>query len=330
MVHGFTRHSAGDAPCDHGARPRLAYFCARSVRALWRDYAPNQALRFLLRGLLWPRVTYRWCRFIAQLDFGATDWTLAAGLLEKPHRPYINVGWNRRQRLAALLSHYQTIGQLPRCDVLRRVHAARRALVLLHLAHADYRLVLGGSGHSREGELELELQTLGGLRIVTVLFAFVCTQPTLTVAIGCLQGGPPGAHADILAVSKAFDGTPVKLLITRLLRRLVLALVPAGTLAHLVAVDDAAQVFQHRHYRAKRKVSASYAATWQALGGSRRNDGFWELPLTESPPDYQALKSSKRGAARRRWQALQALSAAMHASLDSGTTEPFRLDRGSD
>lgn len=297
------------------------HFCVRSTRALWTDYAPNQALRFLLRSLLWPRLTYRWCRFISGIDLGPVDWTVTAGLLEKPHRPYINIRWNRQQRLAALMTHYETIRQLPQHELLRRAHGETHVLAVLQLAQDDYQLVLRGGGHSREGELELALQTARGQRVVTVLFSFVRPAPELTVAIGCLQGGTPSAHSSVAAVSKAFYGTPVKLLITRLVRHLVLKLVPDRGLAHLIAVDDAVQVFQHRHYRMKHKVSACYSTTWEALGGQLRGDGFWELPLAEPPPDYLALKSSKRSAARHRWQALQGLYAAMEASLDSHTPQ---------
>lgn len=288
----------------------------RSLRALWVDYAPTRALRFITRAAYWPLVTFRWCRFLSRMDFGQPDWVAAAGLLQKPYRPYINIQWTPRRRLSALITHYRTVGQLPRQDLLHRAHAEGCTLVTLRVVDGDYQLILAGCHDSREGELELLLQTMQGERIVTVLFAFVEPLPAPTVALGCLQGAAPAVRKHVVALSKAFHGVPVKLLVVKLARHLLPRLAPGTGIAHLVAVDDRVHVFQHWHYRRKHKVSASYSTTWSALGGQLRDDGFWEIPLTESPPDYLRLKSSKRSAAKHRWEALQDLYAAMELGLD--------------
>lgn len=305
----------GLAPQPAVTLASFAVFFGRATRALWTGYAPNQALRFLLRCLLWPAPSYRWCRFLARAIPEPGNYRFAAGLLEKPHRPYVNVRWRRPQRMAALMGHYEIVRRLPLAGFLARAHVGAQQLARFETARGAYQLVLNGGGHSREGELELELRADGGRRVVMAAFSFIGADPALTVAIGCLQGGPAGAHDDILCVSRMFHGTPVKLLIVRLLRHLVGRLAGAAGVAHLIAVDDSAQIYQHRRYRSKHKVTASYGATWEALGGAARGDGFWELPVTEAPPDYTTIKSSKRSAARHRWEALHQAYAAVDALL---------------
>lgn len=319
-VNGYsmTRAATGSlaaSPLRTVTPTRLIGFVAHATRALWTQYAPRQALRFVLRWLLRPRVSFGWCRFLAGTLPDPDNYGFAAGLLEKPQRPYINMRWGCRQRMVALTNHYRIIRCLPLSGLLTEAHVYPQTLATFEAAGAGYRLVLHGGGHSREGELELELRAEDGRRVVMIAFSFIRSEPALTVAIGCLQGGPALAHRDIASVSRAFYGIPVKLLITRLMRHLVGCVAVERGVAHLVAVDDSAQVFQHHHYRAKRKVTASYGATWEALGGEPRDDGFWELPVCEVPPDYAAMKSSKRSAARHRWEALGRTYAAIDASL---------------
>lgn len=297
----------------------FAVFFARATRALWNDYAPNQALRFLLRCVLWPGPSFQWCSFLASVAPDSRNYRFAAGLLEKPHRPYINVRWRRSQRMAALVNHYEIVRCLPSACFLAGAHLEAYPLARFDAAGSEYQLVLKGGGHSREGELELELRAGNGRRVVMAAFSLIGAEPALTVAIGCLQGGPADAHDDIVRISRMFHGMPVKLLIVRLLRHLVSDLAGSAGLAHLIAVDDSAQIYQHRHYRAKRKVTASYGAIWEALGGTSRGDGFWELPVTDAPPDYASIKSSKRSAARHRWEALHRAYAAMDARLQDAT-----------
>ncbi|MDO8652053.1 MAG: DUF535 family protein [Undibacterium sp.] len=228
-------------------------------------------------------------------------------VLKKIFRPYLTTRLRCSERLAVLTSHYAFIAEHGLGELILRAAAA--PVVLSEFA--------GKSGTSyqielvmvdtmeREGELVLQLVSAGAILFSVALTFFnqAGGATALTVAIGCLQGGrAENSLEQIRFATRDLFGLRPKTLMVRLVQQIGQQFACRDLL--LVGNQNRAVTTQLR----KGIVFADYDTTWLELNAVRRPDGDFILPCSVlAEPDLQAIASSKRSEAKKRYALLSAI-----------------------
>ncbi|MEG2765632.1 MAG: VirK/YbjX family protein [Acidaminococcaceae bacterium] len=128
--------------------------------------------------------------------------------------------------------------------------------------------------------------------------------------IGALQGPQKGGEV-IKALTKRFFGYRTKNLIFYGLRNVAKEL----GCQHIYAVSNAGY-YAMNHVRLDRKLKTSFGDFWEECEGQVCSDSrFYEIPIEEYRKDMSEMKPSKRANHRRRFEAMDAITASIHASL---------------
>ena len=136
----------------------------------------------------------------------------------------------------------------------------------------------------------------GGLVLLSLAFTLSAQGKAPMLLVGCLQGSPDAAVRDAIrdATKELFGLRPRQLLLVALK-----AIARAYGLSGIVGISDRLHVY--RHWRKRRRIMQSYDEMWQDLGGTRRDDGLFELPLMHQQRALTDYPSNKRSAMARRW-----------------------------
>lgn len=281
--------------------PRLREHAKLWLRARWHGAA-----------------TAGWLRFLNADPFLAELAEACPALLHKIYRPYVTATLTSVQRTAALIDHYDFVRQHGWAPLVRE--AVRAPVLLARFAGksgAVYGLRLGAvDAMRREGELVFQLFR-GETPLCFCAFSLFRTTRA-QLGIGGLQGtNVPGGANLIRTATRDLHGLRPKHLLVKL----------AGALGHAAGCRTLLLVGNRNHAvrRARRegKVDANYDAFWHACGATARPDGDFELPCRPVlPPDLAAVPSSKRAAARQRYQVLAALQDDVLAALSLGRGAP--------
>lgn len=227
------------------------------------------------------------------------------GVLKKIHRPYLTSQLVCADRLDVITSHYAFVMRHGLGAVVAR--AAKAPVTLAQFAGKSgklYQIELAAIGvMEREGELVLQLVNDGAL-MFSIAFTFFDHAGPLTMAIGCLQGGRSEDSLErIRFATRDMFGLRPKTLMVRL----------AQQIGHEFGCRDLLLVGNQNRVVTQplRKgiVFADYDATWEEIGAARRLDGDFKLPcLPLAEPDLQAIASSKRSEARKKFALLSSVS----------------------
>jgi uncharacterized protein VirK/YbjX len=259
------------------------------------------AIKLHARALASPRLTQGWLDVLNSHPALATLAQLQPRLLHKIYRPYLSSRLSRRERLAALASHYRFI--------VRHGLAALTAQAIpggVELAAfsgksgAHYTIVLHAIvPMEREGELVLQLRCNNAL-VQSVAFSFLQDGVHASVGIGCLQGPQCGAGLELArAATRDLHGLRPKNLLVRLVQQVGFAY---GCCQMLMVGNDNRPV---RKQLRKGRVHADYDGFWQEMGALQRGDGDYALRcLPLQAPDLEQIPSKKRAEARRRHELL--------------------------
>lgn len=241
-------------------------------------------------------------------------------LLHKIYRPYVTATLTAVQRTAALIDHYDFVrrhgwGPLVRAAVRAPVPLARFAgksgtVYTLRLCAPD--------AMRREGDLVFQLMH-GDVPLYACAFSlFRATRGQL--GVGGLQGTNASGGADLIrTATRDLHGLRPKHLLVKLL----------GALGHAAGCRTLLLVGNRNHAvrRARRegKVHADYDGFWRECGATARPDGDFELRcMPVLAPDLSGIPSSKRSAARQRYQLLAALQDDVLAALSMGAASAAR------
>lgn len=256
--------------------------------------------RLYLRSLIHARSTACWLDFLWSAPALLEAARLNPDLAEKLHRPYMRKDLSAGERLALLLSHYRFGISQPHGGLLLSATLRDVPLAELHgKSGKGFQLMLGPAGSlQKEGELRLRLEC-GGLVLLSLAFTLSAQGKAPMLLVGCLQGSPGPAVRDAIrdATKELFGLRPRQLLLVALK-----AIARAYGLSGIVGISDRLHVY--RHWRKRRQIMQSYDEMWQDLGGTRRADGLFELPLMHQPRALTDYPSNKRSAMARR-QALE-------------------------
>jgi len=271
----------------------------RSLRGRfdWRGDAGKRALtaaKYVARSLLMLRPHADYLSYVesepALRAFRRRD----PRMLERHFHRYLNLGWNRHQRLRAMRQHYRHLLATMPAPLFRAVYAEGAApLGLLGLKDGS-RLILSLRPPiflGCEGELCIQLADELGNPLYRIVVTLIDARPTL--AIGCIQG-PVGAAARdaVRELTRNLHGMRPKCLMLALVH----ALARHWGVARLLAVGNAA----HPLCNARRRFVADYDAFWQEQQGRAVRGGWYELPVQPERKTEAEVSSQHRSAFRKR------------------------------
>ena len=169
------------------------------------------------------------------------------------------------------------------------------------------------AGQNKEGCIALNLKWEEE-KLYQIMFWFGPDMEKTGAAIwiGALQGTPNGSDV-IKRMTKAFFGYRTKNLIFYGLRNLPRCL----RVQKIYAVTNEGY-YAMNHVRIDRKLKTDFGAFWEECEGKpcEQDKRFYVMPVKEYRKDMSELKPSKRAQHRRRYEKLDAISAAFDKSCE--------------
>ena len=270
----------------------------------------NYRLKFLLRTLLFYTPTRHMLDSLSQRPSFEQLLKAQVTLPSKPHRQYLTLGMNARQRADAVVSHYEFIDTLTGSRLAQALMSADETpLVELEGKDAS-RFTLSASCASkaeREGETTLWLHDASRTLLASVTFSVVNNHGEWQLVIGGLQGPRRNvSHEVIKQATRACHGIFPK----RLLMEFIWLLASHSGISAVYGVSDNGHVFRALRYRLSkgRHFNASYDEFWTSVDGVKENRWRWRLPREMARKPLESIASKKRAEYRRRFQLLDSLA----------------------
>jgi uncharacterized protein VirK/YbjX len=232
-------------------------------------------------------------------------------------------------RLAALLKHYDVLGELFAPEVRMAIYKDGVDLVRIALADGGDRWDISLFYHDRferEGEMTLAIRDVGtGVMLAGLTFCVAQNAGDRIAIIGGVQAcSDPRTRGLIQVATKGLFGMRPKALLLWCLQQLA----QPWSLTQIQAVGDSQHVW--RHWMKRREIAASYDEFWRESDGrTLPGGGSWELPLKYISRPRGELKPSRRKTYERRYAMLDALGSkllARFADLAPGGQARAALD----
>ncbi len=290
-------------------------------------YIPNKLwasrrfrLKFMLRTLAFPVTTLRYLQQLAALPNLPQLLSVQGLLPAKPHRPYLQAGFNVEQRARAIIDHYLQLSRLDSVALRQLLQSPGDNLLaaLNGKSGEEFCIHCCPGRFDREGEITLELR-YQTLLIGSLSFSLITENQQRTLLIGGLQGPRKHISNDVIRdATKAAHGVFPK----RLLLEAVFVLAQRCQVETILAVGDDTHVFRSLRYRHSKDdhFFASYSEFWLSLGGEARADGLFRLPLGMARKALEDIASKKRAEYRRRYDLLDRLNQQVNAA--TGAAQP--------
>jgi uncharacterized protein VirK/YbjX len=272
----------------------------------------RELAKIRLRALLHWRQTPDWLELLNSHPAFSEYLRNYPKFLYKIYRPYVSHALSPAQRLETVRAHYQfmfrrglgqTIARASNGPVVLGEAVGKSGLVY----QVQLRTV---NMFEREGELALQLVQDDKV-LYTVAFAVAPRDGVPAISLGCLQGGKlEDAREAIRTATRELHGIRPK----QLMANLVQQLGHDYGCERMVMVSNRNRVI----YKAIRngRVLADYDQLWQELGARVRADGDFELECAApAAPDLEQIPSKKRSEARKRYELVRSLAAAVSVSL---------------
>ena len=277
-------------------RPVLgtARVLAKAAGSVAREQTVSAALTFCSKSLRDPGALADWIEFIIAHHDDHHALRPNARVLRKPQRNCGLIGRSVRERVRALVSHYEFSAVNFRDDVHRTLlDLGQVPLAKISARDTTFGMWLGSSlpfGQKQEGELTVWLTDSAGLSLARMAFTFdVDPNGKPLLLIGGLQG--LAAQSDkklIVAATRTLSGLRPKdaVLVG------VQAVARALGIQRVSAVSNANHVLAAEWFMSDSVISRDYDGFWHERGGVPDANGGFSLPL----PDYAARVAAKANA----------------------------------
>jgi uncharacterized protein len=265
---------------------------SRASARIGREQKISMAIDFWFKATRGPKPLADWIGFISQhhLDMGAPP--PDPRVLRKPQRNYGRVGRSVRQRVDALIAHYEYASmRLPAHIDQSLLQGKTIHLAKLVARDTYFDLSLASSlafGQKQEGELTVFMTNAAGVKLARIAFSFgVEGDGVPTALIGGMQGLDARTHKRILVkATRSLSGLRPK----DAAFVVVQAVAEATGILKLRAVSNATHVLAREWFARNRMIQQDYDAFWVERGGEGDNGGNYVLPMR----DYNAVLGSKR------------------------------------
>ncbi len=305
---------------------RFLTHIARTVypKPTWADR--GQRALFVIRHLQNHPYSKKWLEFLASGRMALIA-RQNPSLYRKPIRPYVSINWPKRAKVAAMIYHYDFLARRLAPAAFTRIVSLTGAVLLSFPVKNGDRLTVClryDSKFRKEGETTLDLESANhGCRVSSLTFVAAATETGAPcLVIGAISGLPAGADKDIIKhTAKAMFGLRPKALLLLVLQELA----RVWDVQHLLGVGNRIHTSRHLAYafNRSRRFTITYDSFWQEVGGIRRIDGFFVLPLVASVRNIDEIEPPKRSLYRHRSALLGELLDRLHSGLRTWRTDPM-------
>ena len=241
--------------------------------------------------------------------------------VEQVTRAFFYKGSDYEDRAALIKNHILFMEKHFRPEIISRLYAevdaeynSGQRVILWEDAFEEKPLCMElwfNAGQRKEGCLSLVLRwDTEDLYQIMFWFGPDMEKKDAAIWIGALQGSPNGSEV-IKRMTKAFFGYRTKNLVFYGIRNLARCL----GIAKIYAVTNEGY-YAMNHVRSDRKLKTDFGAFWQECEGTscEEDNRFFVMPVKEYRKEMSELKPSKRAQHRRRFEKLDAVSAAFDES----------------
>jgi uncharacterized protein VirK/YbjX len=291
-------------------------------------WTPSTVIRryraFAMPWLYAGSALWHW-RHLAQLWRAHRESLLGSLIIARPEIwsllrvRFIAAPWRGAARFRRIIDHCNLAEQLGRPLDIRPTEAASLILmeeigsaVVLRLECARWLF--------REGLLTLSIVD-GHSRIFSLTFTLASVSPGMRTAyVGGIQGGHGGDALDRnRSFTKAAEGARPQDLLFELFRSVCASFDVAEILCVSDRIRNGRTTFAHGHLEYADPVTFDYDAMWTARGGRLRDDGFFDVPLTQPAREDAHYPSKKRQARRKKLSLINRLQERLVARLADPT-----------
>lgn len=283
----------------------------------------NFRKKFCLRALVMPVLTYRLLKMLTAHPYYEALLYCQPRIPCRIHRPYLSIRLSRRENVDALNVHYNKITAfLSKEDFL--THLSPSGLKLAYLTGKDgslYRLSLKSTHKlDQEGEMSVILTDSLGNMLSEMTFTVCQRFEEDCFIIGGFQGPNTDDALDFIQyATKQLHGLFPK----RILTDAVLFLGHLMNVRRVYAVANKNHVYQSLRYtNRKKQIFSNYDELWEASGGLRTPDNYYQLPPVIKRKRIEDVPSKKRSEYRKRFELLDAIGYEIAASLGKRTMFP--------
>jgi uncharacterized protein VirK/YbjX len=299
------------APGLDQRRPRLRAFIVRAIR----EHTPDEAIKVVVRALLFRRTTSGWLKTAHSLCRSAGASPPPLDLVEKVQTPLAHRRFNLAARSRLLRRHYEILASRLGLGAVGRLLRDERVVVARAIGRSGraYLLDLRRDLHTRsEGELVICLSDAAApyralAKLTLIVGDFADGTPAI-LWIGGLQGPEvaPDAKTAIVAATRELWG----------LRPKQAVLEAAYALAEVLGVGAIKAVSRRAHairrrFAGREVIKADYDGFWREMSGVPDGEGAFDLPSARPRRAEAEVRPGKRSA----WRARQALIASIVAAV---------------
>nr|WP_265413921.1 VirK/YbjX family protein [Photobacterium damselae] len=235
-------------------------------------------------------------------------------LLEKPLKPYGNLGWSQARRTQLIVEHFTfMLKHFPyHIDAIYQ----NRGIVLYQFQDKDKRSysINLNSGERREGSLGLQLIDEYGQRLYSISFTISTAENTLY--IGSLQGPAESIYnrnETIKSLTKALHGLRTKALMVEV----IMMFAQLFEIENICAISKQGHIYQALRYIGSKRnaVSFDYDELWVEYHSKRIDKYTYQLPTQPERKDVDQLNRTKRKLYTKRYQWLDECKTALESSI---------------
>ena len=247
-------------------------------------------------GCIWRwRASALWFGFLRNAQTPANMSTLV-NILKMPHRPFFDYRLSSMERIGLVISHHQLAARLFCAELLEQLQSGRRYGVaqIAGKSGATYQLCIG-QGPLKEGVLSLSLMADGKMAIY-LAFTLVEASGRRKALIGCVQASANQPLETLRRLTHEFHGIQPRLLLIHALRMIC----KECEVQEIEAVSNENHAYMSPRYRRKITIQLAYDTLWEMVGGARRANRNFDIPLVASQKPLDLYPSRKRSEHRRR------------------------------
>ncbi|OCQ52352.1 hypothetical protein Ppb6_02426 [Photorhabdus australis subsp. thailandensis] len=281
-------------------------------------YSAQNRTKFALRSALMPISTLKLLNQIVNTPFYLDILKKQPCLPSKLHRPYLSINFNRGQTLRAINEHYQLLFTGLKKSIINKIFCSDAyPLAVINGKSGTYTIFIDSMDcFNKEGELTLFIRTEDNKVLAKCAFTLLTIAGKKTLFIGGLQGSKEDTTLEIIRhATKDCHGLFPK----RLLLESVSHFATHFGCQQILAASNDTHIYKSLRYwhKKKDKLVADYDAFWESLGGEKKKNKDFYLPLSIERKSLEDIASKKRAEYRRRYQLLDELDNEMRDSLSS-------------
>ncbi|KAA1186036.1 VirK/YbjX family protein [Photorhabdus heterorhabditis] len=281
-------------------------------------YSAQNRTKFALRSALMPISTLKLLNQIVNTPFYLDILKKQPCLPSKLHRPYLSINFNRGQTLRAINEHYQLLFTGLNKSIINKIFCSSAyPLAVINGKNGTYTIFIDSMDcFNKEGELALFISTEDNKTLAKCAFTLLTIAGKKTLFIGGLQGSKEDATLDIIrhATKDCYGLFPKRLLLESVCR-----FAAHFGCQQILAASNDTHIYKSLRYwhKKKDKLVADYDTFWESLGGEKKKNKDFHLPLSIERKSLEDIASKKRAEYRRRYQLLDELDNEMRDSLSS-------------